>query len=62
MYLTRHNAALDVIVHKDIQLPSDINQLTKVAELKFNRNFYLSIFELNDFKSQSSYLNYIFQR
>lgn len=51
MYLTRHNAALDVVVHKDIQLPSDINQLTKVAELKFNRNYYLSIYELNEFKS-----------
>ena len=62
MYLTRNNAALDVVVHKDIQLPSDINQLTKVAELKFNRNYYLSIFELNEFKSQSLYLNYVFQR
>lgn len=35
IYSVRHNSALSILINDDIVLPSDIQQLTKVAEIKF---------------------------
>ena len=36
VYSVRHNSALDILVHENIEVPADTGVLTKVAEVRFD--------------------------